>query len=77
MSKIALPFLFRFAQQCLSPGRKQQNDEYMYDDDTDMVLWLGHESRPPVIDQAGEIGPMTKKRDLEKGDDAKDHRMWQ
>lgn len=77
MKKVALPFLFRFAQPCLSPERKQQDEQYLYDDQTDMVIWLGHNLKPFAIDEAGASGPMTKKRDLEKGDDAKDHRMWQ
>ena len=77
MTKSRTPFLLRFAQKCLSPGRHQQNINYKYDKEKDMVLWLGHEAHPLAIDQAGEDGPMTKKCDLEKGDDTKDRRMWQ
>jgi hypothetical protein len=77
MIKQPLPFLLRFATKCLSPGRYQHNENYKYDDEIDMVLWLANESFPLAIDKAGPDGPMTKKCDLEKGDDDKDRRMWQ
>lgn len=70
------PFLFRFARPCLSPGRAQARTDYIYDDTMDLVLWLGREDNPPAIDAAPEGGPPTKKADIEKGDDAKDRRMW-
>jgi hypothetical protein len=77
MIKQPLPFLLRFAKKCVSPGRYQLNEEYEYDALTDMVLWVADKSKPFVIDKAGQDGPMTKKCDLEKGDDNKDRRMWQ
>lgn len=71
------PFLFRYAKQCVSPGRKQNNEVYSYDEELDMVRWLGADGHPVAIDMADAHGPMTKKCDIEKGDDNKDRRMWQ
>jgi len=75
------PFLFRFAQPCLSPERAPKNPEYVYDESIDMVRWLGSPDRPPVIEAYSRDGgpddpPTTKKCDIEKGDDQKDRRMW-
>jgi hypothetical protein len=70
------PFLFRFAQACLSPGRAQTRAGYIYDEDSDLVRWTGAPDRPAAIDVPGEGGPPTKKADIEKGDDCKDRRMW-
>ena len=70
------PFLLRFAQPCLSPGRAQTSPDFAYDDSIDLVVWLGDEGHPPAIDAAPEGGPPTKKADIEKGEDAKDRRMW-
>jgi len=70
------PFLFRFAKPCLSPSRAQTRPDYFYDEETDIVRWLGAADHPPAIEIEGENGPPTKKCDIEKGDDNKDHRMW-
>jgi hypothetical protein len=75
------PFLFRFAQPCLSPERAPKNPEYVYDESIDMVRWLGSPDRLPVIEAYGlddgpDDPPTTKKCDIEKGDDQKDRRMW-
>ncbi|MDD1778664.1 MAG: hypothetical protein LUQ65_10900 [Candidatus Helarchaeota archaeon] len=71
------PFLFRFVKPCLSPGRAQTRPDYFYDEETDLVRWLGAADHPPAIEIEEENGPQTKKRDIEKGEDSKDHRMWQ
>jgi hypothetical protein len=71
------PFLFRFAKPCLSPGRAKIMPDYFYDEDADLVRWLGTADHPPAIEVEGVNGPRTKKCDIEKGDDNKDHRMWQ
>lgn len=71
------PFLFRFARPCVSPGRIEPDPEYAYDDSLGVVRWLGREDHPPAIEAAGLAMPMTKKNDLEKGEDSKDRRMWQ
>lgn len=70
------PFLFRFAQPCLSPERAGKNPDYAYDESIDMVRWLGSQDCPPAIEQHGREGPITKKEDIEKGEDQKDRRMW-
>jgi hypothetical protein len=75
------PFLFRFAQPCLSPERAPKNPEYAYDESIDMVRWLGSPERPPVIEAYGlddgpDDPPTTKKCDIEKHEDQKDRRMW-
>lgn len=71
-----IPFLISFAKPCLSPGRSSVNTDYVYDKTEDMVRWTGHAEAPFAIDQAGTAGPMTKKADVEKGEDNKDRRMW-
>ena len=58
------PFLFRFAQPCLSPSREQTNSDYVYDEDTDLVRWLGAAHHPPAIEVLGKDGPKTKKCDI-------------
>jgi len=70
------PFLLRFAHSCVSPGRAMPDPEYVYDESIDMVRWLGSPDNPPAIQAHGKSGPMTKKSDVEKGDDTKDRRMW-
>jgi len=71
------PFLFRFAQPCLSPERASKNPDYVYDESIDMVRWLGSPDHPPAIVAYGpENPPMTKKKDIEKNEDQKDRRMW-
>ena len=71
-----VPFLLRFAKPCVSPGRVTADSEYVYDETADMVRWTETINKPFAIDQAGASGPMTKKADVEKGEDAKDRRMW-
>ena len=44
------PFLIRFAKPCLSPNRVSPNSNYLYDEDIDMVRWLGSSDRLPVIE---------------------------
>ncbi len=70
------PFLLRFKQPCLSPDRAVPDTEYIYDDSVDMVRWLGSLEQPLAIETSEGSGPKTKKKDLEKGEDNKDWRMW-
>ena len=77
MKTYTKPYLLRFAQKCVSPGRIQPSKEYGYDPNSDMMLWVQHPDKPAAIDQSGNNGPTTKKCDIEKGDDLKDRRMWQ
>lgn len=73
---VTVPFLINFAKPCVSPGRTGTSAEYVYDEAEDMVRWTGHAKTPFAIDQAAATGPMTKKADIEKGEDNKDRRMW-
>jgi len=70
------PFLLRFAKTCTSPTRNPSNITYRYDKVIDMVRWLGQSDEPLAIDVNDATGPMTKKADIEKGEDNKDRRMW-
>lgn len=70
------PFLFRFAQPCISPGRTRVDPDFEYDELTDMVRWLGSPERPLAIETKTPKPPVTKKGDIEKGEDTKDRRMW-
>ena len=71
------PFLLRFAQPCQSPGRFiKPNPEYFYDHETSLVRWSNGADNPPAVIQSGAQPPQTKKADIEKGEDAKDRRMW-
>ncbi|WP_395686274.1 hypothetical protein [Caenimonas koreensis] len=71
-----IPFLVSLAKPCISPGRAATNSEYVYDHQLDMVRWTGDPTAPLAIERSGETGPMTKKADIEKGEDNKDRRMW-
>jgi hypothetical protein len=51
-------------------------DDFVYDEATDVVRALGVEGFPPVIEVENAKGPLTKKCDIEKGEDNKDRRMW-
>lgn len=74
---LATPFLFRFAQPCLSPGRyAEPTDSYYYDQVSCVVRWRNGIDDPPAVVAAGNDPPKTKKCDLEKGEDSKDRRMW-
>ncbi|MHB8134578.1 MAG: hypothetical protein ACYDH1_10190 [Anaerolineaceae bacterium] len=78
------PFLLRYAKPCLSPDRVSINPQFEYDEIIDMVRWLGLPDHPLIIDayKLSLVGggpdepPITKKADLEKGEDQKDRRMW-
>jgi hypothetical protein len=82
----AKPFLYRFAKPCLSPNRVSPNSQYEYDEKTDMVRWLGSSEKPALVDlftsndyadyPTPPDPPVTKKCDIEKGEDQKDRRMW-
>jgi hypothetical protein len=75
------PFLLRYAKPCVSPERASRDSNYVYDESMDLVRWLGSPDCPPVIEAYGpedgpEDPPVTKKNDIEKGEDQKDRRMW-
>jgi len=73
----ATPFLFRFAQPCLSPGRYvKPTESYYYDQSSSVVRWRNGIDDPPAVIAAGTPPPQTKKCDMEKGEDSKDRRMW-
>ncbi len=72
----SVPFLLAFARKCVSPGRGSTSPEYEYDMQEDMVRWKAAPGAPFAIDLSGSIGPVTKKADIEKGEDTKDRRMW-
>lgn len=72
-----VPFLFRFAQPCMSPGRYvKPSESYYYDEDSALVRWRDGAGEPPAVVSSGANPPQTKKMDLEKGEDCKDRRMW-
>ena len=71
-----VPFLIAFARKCVSPGRASTNADFEYDRVEDMVRWAAAPGAPFAIDLRGSIGPVTKKADIEKGEDNKDRRMW-
>lgn len=71
------PFLFRFKVKCQSPGRIDVDDSYNYDANLDMVVDHGVVPVVPAIESTRMPGPATKKKDIEKGEDQKDRRMWQ
>lgn len=73
------PFLFRFKQECQSPNRNgaKLDIDYVYDISADMVIDMGTAPPVPAIKSHRKGGPKTKKKDIEKGEDMKDRRMWQ
>lgn len=70
------PLLFHYAKPCVSPGRNVGIEGYYYDNDLDMVRWLGSPDHPLAIKLQDPPTPPTKKADIEKGEDTKDKRMW-
>lgn len=72
------PFLLKFAIPCVSPTRVdiKSDNEYEYDHSVDMVRSIVTPDKPLAIDVASNSGPMTKKADIEKGEDNKDRVMW-
>lgn len=72
------PFLLKYAKCCLSPKRRDAKSEaeYEYDQSVDMVRSTITRDRPLAIDSSATSGPMTKKADIEKGEDNKDRMMW-
>jgi hypothetical protein len=69
------PFLLKFKKEVLSPRRHIVNEEYEYDEYLSMVIVVEAGLKMPAIYSKYGI-PMTKKEDLEKGEDAKDTLMW-
>lgn len=74
---MSAPFLFRFKKNCESPSRAGRDSSYTYDSKVDMVMDSVANPTLPAIDSDRLPGPQTKKKDLEKGEDQKDRRMWQ
>lgn len=74
------PFLFRFRAKCMSPKRALMdpnlNRGYQYDNDLCQVVKVVDGKRIPAISCSENSGLVTKKRDIEKGDDDKDRWMW-
>lgn len=70
------PFLLKFARTCTSPKRANATADYEYDESIDMVRSATDASKTLAIDIANNTGPMTKKADIEKGEDNKDRMMW-
>ena len=70
------PFLLRYARPCTSPGRHPPSEEIAYDESVDMTRLASAPGRPLLIDVPSAAGPVTKKCDIEKGEDQKDRRMW-
>jgi hypothetical protein len=70
------PFLFRFRQVCLSESRNLLDVTYRYDSEQDLVIDTLAGQNLPAIDSTRMPGPPTKKKDVEKGEDQKDRRMW-
>lgn len=68
------PYLFRYKQKC---STKQTNNEQLYyDDKVDMMMIVENGVAVPAIYNNSNIIPMTKKADMEKGEDSKDTVMW-
>jgi|GEM_PF-6403198 len=81
MKRSTEPLLFRYKQGCCSPSRAgvQMKDEFRYDEDIQMAVTLEDGRWVPVIemqDDPKKPKPITKKADIEKGDDQKDERRW-
>lgn len=72
------PFLLKFAKTCISPKRVniKSDYEYEYDESVDMVRSTVDPARSLAIDLSASTGPMTKKADIEKGEDNKDRMIW-
>ncbi len=70
------PFLLRFARPTQSPRSVTPSPNYYYDDQAQLVRWTGSPEHPPAVLLDNEEGPVTKKCDVEKGEDMKDGRMW-
>jgi len=73
---ITNPFLLKFARPSSSPNRNAPSEEYVYDDEADLVRWVKHPDALPAVLCSKGSGPRTKKCDIEKGEDNKDRRMW-
>jgi len=70
------PWLFRFAKPSLSPSRAFPDSSFYYDEAVDMLRCSDEEGHPLAIESQSSKAPQTKKADIEKGEDAKDSRMW-
>ncbi|MFD1562253.1 hypothetical protein ACFR99_01540 [Haloarchaeobius amylolyticus] len=70
------PFLLQHAQDAESNARADPASNYYFDPEDDLLHWKEHPDKPPAIEMAGENGPQTKKKDVEKSDDSKDRGIW-
>ena len=67
------PFLFHFLQPCSTRDSEIENKKYYYDSSTGLLMIRKDEgSDIPVIMSSDDRRPMTKKADVEKGEDQKD-----
>ena len=72
------PFLVKYAKKCVAParGNTKSKEGYVYDNTVDMVKSVLDDNQTYAIDLTSNTGPMTKKADIEKGEDSKDRMMW-
>lgn len=70
------PFLFRFKRECLSPRRVVPDERFYYDQDTCQIMTTENGRPIPAIESPDTEGLMTKKADIEKGEDQKDRQIW-
>jgi len=70
------PYLFRFKKECLSPKRIKANECFYYDQRLAEVMTTEGNHAKPLIEMEKYNGAVTKKADIEKGEDQKDRWMW-
>lgn len=65
------PFLLRFAVP-RSPGTSARSQDIRYDVGLDLTVMDGPHGPTPIVNLPNFAGSMTKKGDIEKGEDQKD-----
>jgi hypothetical protein len=75
-SSYSSPFLLKFARPCNSRKALPKEDPSFYDYRTDMRRVHVGTATPLLVDAPEVRGPVTKKMDIERGEDQKDRRMW-
>lgn len=70
------PYLFQFRRKCTSPRKFTLHSSYYYDERIDMVVDVENAPAVLAIVSNREPGPVTKKADIEKGEDEKDRWLW-
>ena len=66
------PLLFRYAVPALNPTAPGAPDDTEYDPELDVVVKRGESGNVPVVLLSDFAGRVTKKADIEKGEDQKD-----